>query len=126
MATDTPLEVRYRVRDAQGFLSSYNLQVWRGSNTSVTINGAPISGEYNDVSPFRYYGTPDISGADLDGYVTATLTPDSGDWLGGHSFCAFSVELWSHDRRTNGYSIPSGRLLWRELVGLALPEESTE
>ena len=124
LANNTPLQVRYRVRDLEGFLSSFNLQVFRGSNTSVPITGTPISGDYVDVSPFRYQGTPDISGADLDGYVEAIVTPTS-DWLGGHSFCAFSFELWSLDRITNGKSTPGGRLLWRELVGLSLPETSS-
>ncbi|MCI0505731.1 MAG: hypothetical protein L0Z73_06420 [Gammaproteobacteria bacterium] len=118
----TPLQVRYRVRDAEGFLDSFNLKVYRGSNTPVGISGTPISGAYVDASPFRYHGTPDIPGADLDGYVEVTVTPVP-DWLGGHGFCAFSFELWSDDRATDGYSTPGGRILWRELVGLSTIEE---
>lgn len=117
---DSPLQVRYRVRDLEGFLDAYNLKVFRGSNTPVGINGTPISGAYQDVAPFRYFGTPDESVADINGYVEVTVTPVSSDWLGGNNFCAFSFELWSHDRLTNGYGTPGWRILWRELVGLSL------
>ena len=120
----TPLEVRYRVRDLEGFLRSFNLKVFRGSNTplpiAVPITGTPISGEYVDgTSPLHYQGTPDITGSDSNGFVEVTVTPTTG-WLGASDFCAFSFELWSVDRITNGKGTPGGRLLWRELVGLSL------
>jgi hypothetical protein len=116
-----PLVIRYRVRDIEGFLQSFGLSVFRGSNTSVPIAGSPISGAYADVGPFRYHGTPDEVGADLDGYVDVTITPTGGDWLGGHQFCAFDFELSSVDRVTDGQSVPGARTLWRELVGLSVP-----
>jgi len=115
-----PLVIRYRVRDAEGFLQSFGLAVYRGSNTLVPITGSPISGAYQNVSPFRYQGTPDESGADLDGYVDVTVTPTGGDWLGGNVFCAFDFELSSVDRLTDGQSVTGSRILWRELVGLSL------
>ena len=122
----SPLEVRYRVRDMDGFLQSYDLRVWRGSNTSVPISGSPVGATYAEAAPFRLFGTPDEAGADAHGYVHVTVTPTSGDWLGGHPFCAFSFELRSKDRKTNGYGTPGGRILWRELVGLAVENGSED
>jgi hypothetical protein len=115
-----PLVIRYRVRENEGFLQSFGLAVYRGSNTSVAISGSSISGTYADVAPFRYHGTPDEAGADLDGYVDVTITPTGGDWLGGNQFCAFDFELSSVDRLTDGQSVTGSRILWRELVGLSL------
>ena len=114
-----PLIIRYRVRNLEGFLLNYGLSVYRGSNHLVQISGAPISGAYTDVSPFRYQGTPDEVGADLDGYVDVSITPTSGTWLDGNQFCAFDFELGSQDRLTDGQGVVGSRTLWRELVGLS-------
>jgi hypothetical protein len=111
--------IRYRVRNLEGFLLDYGLSVYRGSNTPVAITGSPISGSYADVSPFRYQGTPDEAGADLDGYVEVAITPSGGDWLGGNTFCAFDFELGSQDRLTDGQGVVPSQTLWRELVGLS-------
>lgn len=113
-----PVEVRYRVEDPEGFLSSYSLTVARGPGTNVPIAGSPVSGAYVDVSPFSYQGTP--------GYITVTVTPaGSGTWLPpGHSFCAFSFRLTSNDRVTNGRTVPDARRLATELIGMSLPSGS--
>ena len=39
-----PLVIRYRVRENEGFLQSFGLAVFRGSNTSVPIGGSPSPG----------------------------------------------------------------------------------
>jgi hypothetical protein len=114
-----PLVIRYRVRDLQGYLQSYGLTVYRGSNHLVPITGSPISGAYQNVAPFSFQGTPDDPGSDLSGYVDVTITPTSGDWLDGNVFCAFDFELYSVDRLTDGQTTPGSRTLWRELVGLS-------
>jgi hypothetical protein len=111
------LVIRYRVRDPQGFLASYGLSVYRGSNSLVALT-SPISGAYTNAAPFRYHGTPD-EGGDLDGYVEVAMTPANGDWLDGNVFCAFDFELSSADRVTDGQGTPGSRILWRELVGLS-------
>lgn len=116
-----PLVVRYRVRDPEGFLRSFSLTVLRGSNHPVGISGGLISGSYQNVAPFRYEGTPDEAGADLDGYVEVAVTPVTGDWLEGHSFCAFAFSLGATDRTTDGLGVPGGRTVWTELIGLSAP-----
>jgi hypothetical protein len=89
------LTVRYRVTDPEGFLSSYNLVV------------------------YRFRGTLDQT-VDPSGYVEIDMEPTAGAWLPeGVTFCAFSFELGSHDRLTDGKGVPAGRTLWRELIGIS-------
>lgn len=118
-----PLAVRYRATDPEGFMQSYALNVYRGSNTHVpTENGAtgnPVAAAYQPVAPYRFSGTLDET-LDPTGYVEVSLEPSAGAWLPtGINFCAFSFELTATDRKTNGYGTPGGRLLWRELVGIS-------
>ncbi len=122
-AAGEPLAVRFRVTDPEGFMASYALSVYRGSNNFVPTRnqatGQAVGGAYLAVAPYRFRGTLDET-LDPDGYVEITLEPNSGSWLGsGVEFCAFSFELSATDRKTNGYGTPSGRTLWRELVGIA-------
>jgi hypothetical protein len=117
-----PLTVCYRVTDPEGFMESYALNVYRGSNTPVptenTATGNPAAASYQSVAPYRFSGTLDET-LDPSGYVEISLEPSDGAWLpGGIEFCAFSFELSALDRKTNGYGTPSGRILWRELIGI--------
>jgi hypothetical protein len=113
----TPIEVRYRVDDPEGFLKSYQLRVARGPGSAVGIAGSPISGAYSDVAPYRYQGT--------GGYVTVSVTPTIG-WLPtGFEFCAFSFYLDSYDRLTNGRTLPDERRKATELVGMSVPPAPT-
>jgi hypothetical protein len=48
------------------------------------------------------------------------MEPTAGAWLPpDKNFCAFSFELSTRDRVTDSKSIPSTRLLWRELIGIS-------
>jgi hypothetical protein len=118
---DSALDVRYKAIDEQGFMRNYSLVAYRGSNTSVpivdTLTLTPIAAAYQDVAPYRFGGTLDVS---LDGWVEIQVQPASGNWLpAGRDFCAFSFELYVRDRTTNGYGTPGNRLVYRELIGLA-------
>lgn len=117
------LKVRYRVTDPEGFMQSYALNVYRGSNTFVptenSATGNPVTAEYQSVSPYRFRGTLDET-LDPSGYVEISLEPKWGSWLAKNvDFCAFSFELSATDRKTNGYGTPSSRILWRELIGIS-------
>lgn len=119
------LTVRYRATDPEGFMDQYTLFVYRGSNTSVPtknpVTNAPVDFSYQPVSPFRFRGTLDET-IDPSGYVEISMVPSGPDnsWLAnGVGFCAFSFELSARDRKTNGYSTPASRILWRELVGIS-------
>lgn len=118
------LDVKLRVDEAEGFLSRWELVAYRGSNTAVPIQqqttGAPISGSYSNVAPFRFVGT--TPAADATGYVTYSIVPTAGGWLPeGRDFCAFSFELQALERTTDGKGTPPTFTLWRELVGISLP-----
>ncbi len=122
------LTVRYRVTDIEGFMSSYEIDVYRGSNTFVptqdTATLAPVSYAFSashsvaDINRFR--GTLDQT-LDPSGYLDVDLTPSGGaNWLPpDKNFCAFSFELWTVDRLTNGKGTIGSRLLWRELIGIS-------
>ena len=123
-AANSPLTIKLRVDDPEGFLSSYALSVYHGSNdftpTHDAATGQPVAASYQSVAPFRFYGTTLSAGA--DGHVEVNLIPVSGSWLPpGRSFCAFSFNLSSVDRTTDGKSTPGGRTLWRELIGISHP-----
>jgi hypothetical protein len=121
-----PLNVRYKVTDIEGFMAEYALRVYRGSNTFLStrdpVAGNPVEFSYPfsmPTIPDRFRGTLDQS-PDPSGYVEMQLEPSAGNWLPtGTNFCAFSFELTARDRVTNGYTIPSERLLWRELIGIS-------
>jgi hypothetical protein len=122
-AAGSPLTVRYKVTDVEGFMAEYSLYVYRGSNTFVptrdtaTLN--PVAFSYQPVAPFRFRGTLDQT-LDPDGYVEIQLEPTGGAWLPpDKNFCAFDFELSTRNRVTDGKSIPSTYLLWRELIGIS-------
>jgi hypothetical protein len=120
-----PLSVRYKVTDVEGFMAEYALRVYRGSNTFLPTRDAATSSPVAFSYPFPSSPTPDRFRGTLDqtldpaGYVEVSLEPTAGAWLPtGVTFCAFSFELTTRDRVTNGYGTPGGRLLWRELIGI--------
>jgi hypothetical protein len=120
----TPLEVRLRALDPDGFLHSWGLSAVKGSNQAVGLVDAgtalPPGGAYpGAVVDQRFYGTSERPTADVDGYVTLTLSPPASGWLEGRSFCAFSFELSVRDRTTNGKGTPGSRKVWDEVLGLS-------
>jgi hypothetical protein len=123
--------VKFRIVDKEGFLNSYVLNVYRGSNTWIAtqdqVRNKPVSESYGSLDPSyfniqlnRFFGTKDIVGADSEGYVEIKVVPTGGSWLPpDREACCFSFELSSVDRVTNGYGVPGSRMLWRELVGIS-------
>ena len=117
-----PLAVRFRAVEPDGFMSSYSLAVYYGSNnfeeTRNPATGSAVKAAYQSVDPFRFYGTLIEAGV-ADGYLDITIEPTDGAWLpAGVEFCAFSFYLSATDRKTNGYGTPGSHLLDRELVGI--------
>lgn len=119
-----PLTVRYRVTDPEGFMKSYALKIYRGSNTFVatenSATGLPVAASYQSVLPYRFGGTLNET-LDPSGYVEISLEPaGTGTWLPNEvDFCAFSFELSAVDRKTTGNNTPGNRILWRELIGIS-------
>lgn len=125
LPTDTtPLQVRLRALDPDGFLAEWSLSAVKGSNHAVgltdTATASPPGGAYPGATmDTRYYGTSERQAADVDGYVTLTLAPPSSGWLEGGTFCAFSFELNVRDRTTNGKGNPGSRKVWDEVLGFS-------
>jgi hypothetical protein len=117
------LTVKYRVTDVEGFMAEYSINVYRGSNTPVSIKDGDthnpiVPHQYQSTLPYRFRGTLDET-LNSEGYVEIKVEPAAGTWLPAEiMFCAFSFELSARDRTTDGYSVPSDRLLWRELIGI--------
>ncbi len=122
-APSSPLTVRFKATDAEGFMQQYALNVYWGSNNHLPVTqdpptAHPIAETYNPVAPFRFYGT--LAPLNPEGYEEVNVKPSgSVPWLpAGKTFCAYSFELSVQDRVTDGYGIPSAYIVWRELIGI--------
>ncbi len=120
----TPLDVRLRVLDPDGFLRSWSLSAVKGANQAVGLTdnatAAPPGGAYpGAVVDHRYYGTSERPISGPEGYVTLSVTPPPSGWLEGEDFCAFSFELHLRDRTTNGKTTAGGRKVWDEVIGIS-------
>lgn len=123
----TPLEVKLRALDPDGFLSSWSLRAIKGSNTAVglldTATAAAPAGSFpGEIVDNLYVGTAERTIADIDGYVTLSIVPVGGAWLGEEEFCAYSFELVVQDRTTNGVTSAGTRKVHDEVVGMKAPE----
>ncbi len=108
-APATPLTVKFKANQLQGFMHDYGLSVRKGNIGGFGITGSPaglISGSYthgDDLACSQFVGTLDTGGT--LGLVTVDLAPASGRWLEpGQPFCTFAVNLGCSTRVTNGYN----------------------
>jgi hypothetical protein len=71
--------------------------------------------------PPDFHGTRDEATADIDHYVTTTLTPSGGaNWLpSDHNFCAFAFTLTANDRVTDGRDAYPQAVFWQDLIGIS-------
>jgi len=112
------LTVRFQAVQNEGFLGSYGLTVRKGNIGTFAIS--PTTGPLGETSgalsnSYTHGGTtpcselfgtraPDEPLAVGD-YVTAYITPTTGNWLApNQNFCTFSVNVSATMRRTNGYN----------------------
>ena len=127
LPSDTsPLQVKLRALDPDGFLNSWSLTAVKGSNQGVGLidgatSAAPGGAFPGEVVDDLYVGTAERTGADSDGYVTLEVAPSVGGWLGDEEFCAFSFELRIQDRTTNGVTPAGSRKVHDEVVGMKAP-----
>jgi len=120
----TPLAIRFRATDADGFLAAWSLTAVKGSNNPVGLTDSatatvPAGAYPGAVVDDRYYGTLERSDADVDAYVVLNVTPPPSGWLEGVDFCAFSFELHMRDRTTNGKSVAGSHRVWDEVIGMS-------
>jgi hypothetical protein len=124
----TPLEVKLRALDPDGFMTMWSLRAIRGSNqpvglTDVVTAAAPGGSYPGEIVDNLYEGTSERFAADIDGYVTISITPPVSGWLGDEEFCAYSFELSVQDRTTNGKTIAGARRVHDEVVGMRWPDD---
>ncbi len=107
----TPLTVKFRANQLEGFLSSFALTVRKGNIGGLVIddNGPGlIAAAYvhgDDLLCSALIGTLNDPVSDGDGYVIADIVPHNGLWLApGQPFCTFAVQLSCAMRKTNGYN----------------------
>lgn len=109
---DAPIAISFRSNQYQGFMSSYAIQMDKGStglfnikHVSGGLNGnsysAPVKGtpctSFNGTLDDPHYGSP------IANEVTALVGPQTGNWLlPAQTFCAFSINLTSTVRVTDG------------------------
>jgi hypothetical protein len=106
---NTPMTVKFRANQLEGFLGSYSLGVRKGNIGGIAINGPSlIAGSYvhgDDLVCNSFTGTFDVMSHDASGYVSADITAQSGRWLDpDQPFCTFAVQLSCTKRFTNGYN----------------------
>ncbi|WP_346317519.1 hypothetical protein [Chitinophaga sp. YIM B06452] len=139
------ITVRYRAvhnfGGSTGFMNSYGLSMMKGSGgfsftptvapaiftfppfLDATVNSGRNYVHGDHLSCIRYFrGTVNETGADSEGYVTATLRPASGGWLlPDQQFCAFGVSLGYQLRLTNGESLYPSITAGTVLIGIQRP-----
>jgi hypothetical protein len=121
----SPLTVRYRAVDPEGFLQSWGLSVTRGNNHPVPVSiasGVTPKNAATATSPCNFTGTRDEGTADPDDYILTSLQPTTGNWLpAGEIFCAFAFTLTAHDRVTDGRAGGTYPQVvsWQDLIGLS-------
>jgi hypothetical protein len=122
LPSDTsPLEVKLRALDPDGFLNSWSLTAVKGSNHAVSLSGGTSGAFPGEIVDDRYTGTSERTGHDIDGYITLNVAPTVGGWLGDEEFCAYSFELYLQDHTTNGVTVSGSRKVHDEVVGLKAP-----
>lgn len=108
-----PLEISFRSNQNQGFMDSYQLYMDKGSTgafgithaeggqfTNAYRHGASVNCNFQGTINDPVYGSP------IANEVTTDVGPASGRWLDvGQPFCAFSINLTSSVRITDGQGV---------------------
>lgn len=134
---DSPLEISFRANQNEGFMSSYTLSMDKGATGNFPIQSvahvvpppplppANITGSYGGTN-CSFHGTSDepLYHA-VAKELTADVEPVSGTWLDPHQiFCAFSINLTSYVRVTDGQGI-FGPYPWGPiLIGISSPDNT--
>jgi hypothetical protein len=107
---DAPLEISFRSNQNQGYMNSYQLYMDKGATGNFPIvpaGGGLITNAYRHGMSLNcnFQGTINdpAYGSPIANEVTADVGPGSGRWLDiGQPFCAFSINLSSTVRITDG------------------------
>jgi hypothetical protein len=135
---NSPLEINFRSNQNEGFMNSYQLYMDKGAIGGFAIQSvvpplpppgwtpppAKISDSYSGNCNFR--GTSDEHLYDsVNNVLTADVGPVSGAWLDPHQiFCAFSINLSSSVRVTDGQGIFGPYYSGPILIGISSPDNT--
>jgi hypothetical protein len=102
-----PIQVSFRANQYEGFMASYTLGMDKGSTGGFAITSSSPISPAQEIGGCGYTGTLAESGYNLvTGELTVQVAPASGHWLDpGQVFCAFSIDLSSSVRVTDGQSV---------------------
>jgi hypothetical protein len=125
---NAPLQITFRANQDEGFEDSYSLYMYKGAANPFTIvraSGGQISGSYvhgDNLACNSFRGTLDdlAYGSPTPDRVTVEVQPPSGtNWLTDtQTFCAFSINLNSSVRITDGESVFSTLYSGPILIGI--------
>jgi len=111
---NAPLEITFRSNQAEGFMDSYSLYMYKGAGNPFAIaraGGGQFTGSYvhgDNLACNSFSGTLDdpTYGSPTPDTVTVDVQPASGNWLTDtQTFCAFSINLSATVRITDGQSV---------------------
>jgi len=130
---NAPIEITFRSNENEGFMNSYQLYMDKGAigNFPIqSVGGGQISGSYTyGGDPFAcnfFVGTEDdpTYGSPTPNAVTTDVQPASPNvnWLAdGETFCAFSINLSSSVRVTDGQGVFGPFYSGPILIGIKAP-----
>jgi len=136
---NSPLEVSFRSNQNEGFMNSYQLYMDKGATGFFAIQSvvpplppagwtappAKISDSYASNCHFRGTSDEHLYGASAPNVLTADVTPTSGAWLDPHQiFCAFSINLSSSVRVTDGQIVFGPYYTGPILIGISSPDNT--
>jgi hypothetical protein len=102
-----PIRISFRSNQNEGFMDTYTLSMDKGSTGGFPIvSTSAIVGTYAPAD-CTFHGTSDEPGygATVANELTVQVTPATGTWLNGATFCAFSINLSSTVRVTDGQGV---------------------
>jgi hypothetical protein len=104
-------------------MASYTLSMDKGSTGNFPITSASVINGIagaNGTAACNFHGTADEAGygATVAGELTVQVTPATGTWLNGATFCAFSINLSSSVRVTDGQSVFGPFYSTPDLIGI--------
>jgi hypothetical protein len=118
-----PIQISFRSNQNEGFMASYTLSMDKGSTGNFPITSASVINGIagaNGTAACNFHGTADEAGygATVAGELTVQVTPATGTWLNGATFCAFSINLSSSVRVTDGQSVFGPFYSTPDLIGI--------
>src|SRR5262249_29686599 len=136
---NSPLEVSFRANQNEGFMNGYQLYMDKGATGGFAIQTvtpplppvgwtappAKIVDSYSGHRNLRGTSDEHLYGTPTPNVLTADVGPVSGAWLDPHqTFCAFSINLQSTVRVTDGQGVFGPFYSGPILIGISSPDNT--